>query len=49
MNEELVVLSSILRNFIFSLDETHGPVTKQRNLILQPKPGVFLKMQSRNF
>ena len=47
LNEELVVLSHILREFVFTLDESHGPVTKYRNLILQPKPGVFLNLHYR--
>ena len=49
LNEELVVLSHILRKFVFTFDESHGPVTKYRNLILQPKPGVFLNLQHRDF
>ena len=47
LNEELVVLSHILRKFVFTLDESHGPVTKYRGLILQPKPGVFLNLHHR--
>ena len=45
-NEEIVVLSHILRNFKFSLNDSHGQVKKSRFLILNPKPGV-LKLRHR--
>ena len=41
-NEQLSSLA--LSNCIVEVVRTHG-LTKQLNLILQPKPGVFLKMQ----
>ena len=44
LNEELVVLSHILRKIVFTLDDSCGTVIKNRNLILQLKPQVFLNL-----
>lgn len=48
MNEQLVILSHILRRFEFSLDESQGPVKIALHFILHPKPGVFLNLTRRN-
>lgn len=46
LNEEKVVLATILRNFEFSLDETK-PVVKEFLVILRPKDGLYLKLKRR--
>ena len=46
MNEEMVVLATILRNFEISLDETKV-VSKESLLILRPKGGLYLKLRRR--
>ena len=46
MNEEMVVLATILRNFEISLDETKV-VSKESLLILRPKGGLYLKLKRR--
>ena len=46
LNEEKVVLATILRNFELSLDETK-PVLKEYLVILRPKDGLYLKLKRR--
>ena len=47
MNEQLVLLSHVLRKFDFSLDESHGPVKTYYTIINHPIPGVYLKLNPR--
>ena len=47
MNEQLVLLSHVLRKFEFSLDESHGPVKNYYTIINHPIPGVYLKLNQR--
>ena len=46
MNEEMVVLATIVRNFEIFLDETKV-VSKESLLILRPKGGLYLKLRRR--
>ena len=46
MNEEKVVLATILRNFEISLDKMK-PVGIKPAVILRPKDGVYLKLKRR--
>ena len=46
MNEERVVLATILRNFEISLDETK-PVCREAIVLLKPKDGLYLKLKRR--
>ena len=48
LNEEKVILSHILRSFVFTIDEAHEPVMKEWTLITRPKNGLFLKMKRRD-